>query len=198
MNNIGVGGPGPRRIPVWRVLGWGSAVVLLLTPLVAMQFTHEVQWTETDFIIAFAIFGIIGALAELNILLTTNLFSRAGGFVAILAGSLVFWSNLGIGMIGNRGNSVNVLFGLVLLIAIVGAWLSILHRNVLPAAMLAAGTVQCAIGLLAGIWGGDVQGGEDVVVDRRPVVRNRGEASGACRLGGRFTLLGQPLGRLFR
>lgn len=159
MNNIGVGGPGPRRIPVWRVLGWGSAVVLLLTPLVAMQFTHEVQWTKAEFIIAFAIFGIIGALAELNVLITSNRFSRAGGFVAILVGSLVFWSNLAIGMIGNRGNTVNLLFGLVLLIAIIGAWLSSLHRNVLPAAMLAAGTVQCAIGLLAGIWGSDFWGG---------------------------------------
>ncbi len=133
--------------------------MLLLTPLVAMQFTREVQWNEADFIIAFAIIGITGALAELNIVLTSNRFSRAGGLVAILAGCLVFWSNLGIGMIGNRENSVNLLFGLVLLIAIVGAWLSSVHRNALPTAMLAAGTLQCAIGLLAGIWGSDVQGG---------------------------------------
>jgi hypothetical protein len=159
MNNIGVGEPGPRRIPVWRILGWGSAVVLLLTPLVAMQFTHQVHWTESDFVIAFAIIGITGALAELTILLTNNRYARAGGFFSILAGSLVFWSSLAIGMIGKEGNSVNLLFGLVLLIAIVGVWLSIVNRNVLPAAMLAAGTLQCSIGLLAGIWGSDFQGG---------------------------------------
>jgi hypothetical protein len=158
-NDIEFGPSGRWRIPVWRVLGWGSAVVLFLTPLVAIQFTHEVQWTESDFIISFVIIGILGALAELNVLITSNRFSRAGGFVAILAGSLVFWSNLAIGMIGNRGNNVNLLFGLVLLIAIIGAWLSSLHRNVLPAAMFAAGTVQCAIGMLAGIWGSDFQGG---------------------------------------
>lgn len=158
-NNIEFGPTGRWRIPVWRLLGWGIAVMLLLTPLVAMQFNNEVQWTETDFIIAIAIIGITGALAELTILLTYNRFSRAGGFVAILAGSLVFWSSLAIGMIGNEGNSVNLLFGLVLLIAIVGAWLSSFHRNVLPAAMLAAGTIQCAIGLLAGIWGSDFWGG---------------------------------------
>ena len=29
----------------------------------------------------------------------------------------------------------------------------------MPAAMLAAGTTQCAIGLLGGIWGGDFKGG---------------------------------------
>lgn len=159
MNNIGFGGSGPRRIPVWRILGWGSAVMLLLTPLVAMHFNHEVHWTEPDFIIAFTIIGVTGALVELTILLTYNRLSRAGGFVAILAGSLVFWSSLAIGMIGHEGNSVNLLFGLVLLIAIFGAWFSSLHRNVLPAAMLTAGTVQCAIGLLAGIWGSDFRGG---------------------------------------
>ena len=38
----------PRNI--WRIIGWGSAVALILTPLVAMQFTSEVNWDETDFI----------------------------------------------------------------------------------------------------------------------------------------------------
>lgn len=159
MNNIGVGGPGPGRIPIWRILGWGTAALLILMPWLAMQFTPEVRWEANDFILATVVIGIIGALIELTILLTANRFSRAGGFVAILAGFLVFWSNLAVGMIGNEGNAVNLFFGLVLLIAIIGAWLSSLHRNVLPAAMLAAGTTQCAIGLLAGIWGSDFKGG---------------------------------------
>jgi hypothetical protein len=159
MNDIGFGGPGPRRIPIWRILGWGGAVLLVLTPLVAMQFTREVNWTAADFIFATVIFGIIGALTELTVLLTNNWFSRVGGFVAVLAGFLVFWSNLAVGMIGHEGNVVNLLFGFVLLIAIIGAWLSSLHRNIMPAAMLVAGTTQCAIGLLAGIWGSDFRGG---------------------------------------
>lgn len=159
MNNIGFGGPGPRRIPIWRILGWGGAILLVLTPYVAMQFSREVNWTAADFILATVIVGIICALAELTVLLTNNWASRAGGFVAILAGFLVFGSNLAVGMIGHEGNAVNLLFGFVLLIAIVGAWLSSLHRNVMPAAMLAAGTTQCAIGLLGGIWGSDVKGG---------------------------------------
>jgi len=140
-------------------LGWGGAVLLVLTPLVAMQFTREVNWTAADFIFATVIFGIIGALTELTVLLTNNWASRAGGFLAILAGFLVFWSNLAVGMIGGEGDAVNLLFSLVLLIAIIGAWLSSLHRNIMPAAMLAAGTTQCAIGLLAGIWGSDFRGG---------------------------------------
>lgn len=133
--------------------------MLVLSPFVAMQFNREVQWTTADFIFATVIIGIVGALVELTVLLTANWFARAGGFVAILAGFLVFGSNLAVGMIGDEGNIVNLLFGLVLLIAIVGAWLSSLHRTILPAAMLAAGTTQCAIGLLAGILGSDFKGG---------------------------------------
>jgi len=124
-----------------------------------LQFKQEVDWAGADFSFAPGIFGIIGALVELTVLLTRHWASRAGGFVAILAGFLVFWSNLAVGMIGDEGNIVNLLFGLVLLIAIVGAWLSSLHRTILPAAMLAAGTTQCAIGLLAGILGSDFKGG---------------------------------------
>ena len=159
MNNIGVGGPGPGRIPIWRILGWGTAALSILTPWLAMRFNPELGLETHDFIFATVVIGITGALIELTVLLTANRFSRAGGFVAILAGFLVFWSNLSVGMIGTEGNSVNLFFGLVLLIAIIGAWLSSLHRNVLPAAMLAAGTTQCAIGLLAGIWGSDFRGG---------------------------------------
>lgn len=159
MNKIGVGGPGPGRVPVWRILGWGSAVLLILTPWVAMRFDTEVHWEANDFILATVVIGIIGALIELTVLLTNNWYSRIGGFVAILAGFFIFWSNLAVGMIGDESNSVNLLFGVVLLIAIIGAWLSSFHRNVLPAAMIAAGTTQCAIGLLAGIWGSDFEGG---------------------------------------
>jgi hypothetical protein len=158
-SNTGLDPHGQRHIPVWRVIGWGGAGLLLLAPYVAMQFSREVQWTAADFILAAVIIGIIGALAELTVLLTGNWFSRVGGFLAILAGFLVFWSNLAVGMIGDEGNVVNLLFGVVLLIAIVGAWLSSLHRTILPAAMLAAGTTQCAIGLLAGILGSDFKGG---------------------------------------
>ncbi len=156
---IGMDPQGQPRIPIWRILGWGSAVALVLAPLVAMQFTSDVQWDKTDFIIATVIFGIIGALVELTVLLTANPFSRAGGFLTILAGFMVLWANLSVGMIGDAGNPVNLLFGVVLLIAVAGAWLSILHRLILPTFMLAAGVTQFAIGLFAGILGSDFRGG---------------------------------------
>ena len=156
---IGMDPHGQPHIPIWRILGWGTVVAFVLAPLVAMQFTSDVQWDKTDFIIATVIFGIIGALVELTVRLTASAFARAGGFLAILAGFMVLWANLSVGMIGDAGNPANLLFGAVLLIAVAGAWLSILHRLILPTFMLAAGVTQFAIGLFAGILGSDFQGG---------------------------------------
>src|SRR4029079_19718614 len=42
-----------RGIP-WRVIGWGAVTILLMLPLIAMQFTTEVNCTASDFIFAAA------------------------------------------------------------------------------------------------------------------------------------------------
>lgn len=153
-----------RPVPLWRIIGWGSAVALLITPLIAMQFTHEVQWDETDFLVAAIIFATVGGLVELTVRLTANWLSRLGTFFAILAGFMVIWSNLAVGMIGNEDNPVNLWFGVVLLIAVLGACISRLHRAILPTAMLAAGVAQAAIGLFAGILGSDFRGGVFTII----------------------------------
>jgi predicted membrane channel-forming protein YqfA (hemolysin III family) len=149
---------GTRR-HLWRIVGWGGAIALILTPLVAMQFTSEVNWDETDFIVASIIFGIVGGLIELAVRISKNWFFRFGAMFAVLAGFMVVWSNLAVGMIGNEDNPVNLWFGVVLLIAIAGSATSRLHKAVLPAAMFAAGVVQASIGLFAGILGSDPRGG---------------------------------------
>jgi hypothetical protein len=147
----------PRNI--WRIIGWGGAVALILTPLVAMQFTSEVKWDETDFIFAAIIFGIVGGLIELAVRVLSNWYYRLGALFAVVAGFMVVWSNLAVGMIGNEDNPVNLWFSAVLLIAIGGAVLSRFHRRVMAPAMFAAGTAQAAIGLFAGILGLDPRGG---------------------------------------
>ena len=44
----------------WRIAAWTGAALMLLLPLVAMQFTDEVNWSETDFIVAGALIGGTG------------------------------------------------------------------------------------------------------------------------------------------
>jgi hypothetical protein len=147
----------PARKHIWRIIGWGAAVTLVLSPLVAMQFTQEVNWDETDFIFAAIIFGIVGGVIELAVRVSSNWYYRLGAMFAVLAGFMVVWSNLAVGMIGNEDNPVNLWFGAVLLIAITGAALSRFQKRAMAIAMFAAGMTQAAIGLFAGILGTDMR-----------------------------------------
>ena len=162
--NIENAGAGRTRLNRWRILGWGGAVVLILTPLVAMQFTNEVNWDETDFIVATIIFGIVGGLIEFAVRLSSNWYFRLGSMFAVLAGFMVIWSNLAVGMIGNEDNPVNLWFGLVLLIAAAGSIAARFRASILPQAMFAAGVVQIAIGTFAGILGSDERGGRFTII----------------------------------
>lgn len=156
--------PQRRRLNPWRVIGWGGAIALILTPLVAMQFTNEVDWDETDFIVATIIFGIVGGLIELAVRLSSNWYFRTGAMFAVLAGFMVVWANLAVGMIGNEDNPVNLWFGAVLLIAIAGSIASRFRASILPTAMFLAGTTQIAIGTFAGILGTDMRGGRFTII----------------------------------
>ena len=147
------------RHNIWRIIGWGGAVALVLTPLVAMQFTREVNWTGGDFIFAAVIFGIVGGLIELAVRKSSNWYFRFGSIFAVLAAFMIVWSNLAVGMIGNEDNPVNLWFSAVLLIAICGAILSRFRRGAMAYAMFAAGLAQAAIGTIAGIFGTDLRGG---------------------------------------
>lgn len=148
----------------WRIISWSAAIALILTPLVAMQFTHEVHWDETDFIVATIIFGFVGGLIELAVRLSSNWFFRIGAMFAVLAGFMVVWANLAVGLIGNEDNPVNMWFGAVLFIAIAGSIASRFRGSILPLAMFVAGTMQVAIGTFAGILGTDLRGGRFTIV----------------------------------
>ena len=153
-----------RGVNPWRVIGWGGAIAIIVTPLVAMQFTHEVDWDETDFIVATIILGIVGGLIELAVRLSSDWFFRIGALFAVLAGFMVVWANLAVGLIGNEDNAVNLWFGAVLLIAIAGSIASRFRGSILPFAMFLAGALQVAIGIFAGILGSDMRGGKFTIV----------------------------------
>ena len=58
---------GSRSESPWRIIGWSLAGSVLLIPLVAMQFTKEVQWTVGDFMFAALLIGLVGTAFELAV-----------------------------------------------------------------------------------------------------------------------------------
>ena len=136
-----------RRIAnPWRIIGWGTAVVLLAAPFVAMQLHAEgVNWSAGDFIVAGTIFAIVGGLLELAVWKIASGWYRAGVAVALLGYLLVVWSNLAVGIVGSEHNPANQLFFLALLIGIAGACVARFRAKGMAYAMVAvAGSLMVA------------------------------------------------------
>src|SRR5918992_4367323 len=112
---------GGRRGRFWRIAPWVIAALILLLPLLAMQFTDEVVWDGADFaVIGAMLFGACGA-CELTARMTGNIAYRAAVGVAVAAAFILVWMNLAVGIIGSEDNPANLMYGGVLAVGIVGA-----------------------------------------------------------------------------
>jgi len=76
------------------------ATVLLLIPLIAMQFTDEVNWQVGDFIIMGILLYGTGLICELAFKRIKNLNNRYLVIVVILLIFFLIWAELGVGIFG--------------------------------------------------------------------------------------------------
>jgi hypothetical protein len=81
--------------------GLGTAGILLI-PFVAMQFTEEVQWTLSDFIVMGSIIFVTGLLLDLALRKAGKYRLLAAG--AVLIGFLWLWAELAVGIFTNWGS----------------------------------------------------------------------------------------------
>ena len=130
----------------WRIVGWSIPAILLLLPLVAMQFTSEVNWTASDFVFAGVLFGSVGLAFELIVRKSSSLAYRFGAATAVVAAFLTVWVNGAVGMIGSEDNPYNLLFGGVLLLALLGAVVARFEAAGMARAMAVAAVAQAALG----------------------------------------------------
>jgi hypothetical protein len=153
-------GDGARRGNRWRPAIWGGAALLLLLPLLAMQFfpASGVNWTLSDFVVMGAMLSIACGAYELVAWLSGNTAYRAAAGVAILAGFLTVWVNLAVGMIGDEGNPYNLLFAGVLAIGLFGALFARLEARGMVRAMYATALAQALVAAVALVAGWDPRG----------------------------------------
>lgn len=77
-----------------------TVTFLLLIPLIAMQFTEEVNWSLADFIVAgFLLYGT-GLLCEFVLRKVTKIQYRITICAAILLLLLLVWAELAVGIFG--------------------------------------------------------------------------------------------------
>ena len=94
----------------WRLALWGLVIVLLLLPLIAMQFTAEVNWTGFDFVIAAILLGGTAFCIELGCRYSRTAAARLGWALVVLTSLLLVWINLAVGIIGSEDNPANLLY----------------------------------------------------------------------------------------
>ena len=125
----------------WRVAGWSFAVLLLLLPWIA-----NAPWTPSDFVFAAVLLGSVGLAFELIVRKSSSLAYRLGAALAVIAAFLTVWTNGAVGMIGSEDNPYNLVFGGVLLIALVGAVVARFEPAGMSRAMVVAAIAQGTAG----------------------------------------------------
>ncbi|QOL52195.1 hypothetical protein LPB04_23190 [Massilia litorea] len=75
--------------------------VILLVPLVAMQFTREVNWTLGDFVVAGGLLMGTGLLFDLAVRKIRTQKARLITIGAIALGFLFVWTELAVGIVGS-------------------------------------------------------------------------------------------------
>ncbi len=138
-----------RRASPWRTAAWTAAALLLLAPLVAMQFTDEVAWDPADF----AVFGVMivaaGVTFELAAKRTTDATYRSAAGYALAAAFLLVWVNGAVGIIGSEDNDANLMYFGVLAVGIVGTLIARFEPRAMSRALFATALAQVVVTVIA-------------------------------------------------
>jgi hypothetical protein len=94
--------------------------LILAVPLVAMQFTTEVNWSIGDFILmGLLIFGT-GSAYVLLTRFANNLVYRIAMAAALGTTFLMIWANLAVGLIGSGPHAGNLMYLGVIVVGVIG------------------------------------------------------------------------------
>ena len=88
----------PTGAPKWRAVIWAGIAMLLVLPLIAMQFSSEMAWDRADFAMAAALLIGGGLLYEGVALFTRNPRARAIIGLGIAVGVALIWAEAAVGI----------------------------------------------------------------------------------------------------
>lgn len=132
--------------------------LLLMIPIIGMQFSEEVLWTLSDFIVAGILLFSTGFIYILvtQILakrMAQNIFYRAAIGFSLFIGLFLIWTNLAVGIIGSEDNPVNQLYFGVIFIGIIGAFIARFRSQGMALTMFAMSLAQALIAVIALVGG---------------------------------------------
>jgi len=138
-----------RRGVRWRVIAWSSAAIILMVPLLAMQFTDEVVWGLGDFAIFGALLAGVGVTFELATRKASTTTYRSAVGVALGAAFVLVWVSSAVGVIGAEHNDANLMYVGVLIVGVVGALVARFKPHGMVRALLATALAQLLVAVIA-------------------------------------------------
>ena len=130
-----------------------ATAFILLVPLLAMQFTHEVAWDLADFAVAGALLVGTGLTYELAARRTGDIAYRAAVGVALAAAFILLWLMGAVGIIGVEGDRADLMYLGVLAVGLIGAIIARLRPQGMARALLATALAQGSVAVIALIAG---------------------------------------------
>lgn len=140
-----------------------GTILLLLIPFTAMQFSGEVNWTLSDFVIAgLLLFGTGLAYVFIREKKGHYLYRMAAG-IALLTTLMLIWSNLAVGLMGSENNPANLMYFGVPVIGLLGAFLCRLKAEGMSLTLTAMASAHVLIIIIAFVYGMQETMGSSVV-----------------------------------
>lgn len=139
--------------------------LILMVPLVAMQFTSEVNWDIFDFAFMGTLLFGTSLAYELVARKVGVLGYRSGVLVALTAGVLLVWVNGAVGIIGDEDVANALYVGIPLAVGLVGSVIARFRPDGMARTLIAMALAQASIALIAvsagwgstaPIWPGDI------------------------------------------
>jgi len=134
-----------KRLGVWVII----IVLLLMIPLVAMQFTEEVNWDLFDFVLMGAVLFGVGLTYELVARRSEKTVYRIAFGVGLAGAFFLFWVNGAVGIIGNEGQSANLMYGAVFIVGFIGSIISRFKPHGMARTLFATAFVQVLVPVIA-------------------------------------------------
>lgn len=137
---------------------------ILLIPLIAMNFTDEVNWGILDFVVMAVLLLSIGFTYIFLTRAVKNLPYQVAVGLALFSCFLLIWINLAVGIIGSSNHPANLLYFLLILITVVLAFKANFKAKAMFHVMLIAAAVQFVIPFIALIfWNSTMTQGDNVI-----------------------------------
>ncbi len=125
-----------------------GTVLLLLIPFIAMQFSKEVNWSPFDFCVAGLLLFGTGLTYMLVSRRSSNTTFRFAVGLSVMASLMLIWINLAVGIIGSENNPINLMYGGVLLVGIIGGIISRLHARGLSLTLFSMAVAQMFVPII--------------------------------------------------